>query len=116
MNSSRRERALHLFLNDVAGLTRLDERQQALLAQEAALGDEAAFRALVESCLPMVVAMAAGKRGRGLRLHALLATGNRALVQALRQGVEPGALEASLELALESALARVPLRSRSRSL
>ena len=80
----RKSSALKDYLTLVARLPRVDAAQQDALAARLLGGDAAASLALMESFLPMVVAEAAVRRGLGLRFEALIAAGNRGLVQGLR--------------------------------
>ena len=83
----------------------LDDRRALLSAGRD--GDAQAMRDLTEGFLPMVVALAAARRGLGLRFQDLLACGNQAATAAMRsfQG-EAADLEAVLVSAVEKALKR----------
>ena len=109
--------ALRAFLTQVAQLPRLSGAQQDALGHEAAAGDGLALRALAQSYLPLVVALAAERRGGSLRFDRLLACGNQALLRSLRS--EPRQrehLSDTLASAMDQALAQVTARPRSKSL
>jgi DNA-directed RNA polymerase sigma subunit (sigma70/sigma32) len=80
----RKESALKDYLSLVARLPRVSPDAQDAMAARLLAGDAAANLELMESFLPLVVAEAALRRGLGLRFEALIAAGNRGLVQALR--------------------------------
>jgi DNA-directed RNA polymerase sigma subunit (sigma70/sigma32) len=108
---------LRAFLTQVAQLPRLSAEQLDALANEAAQGDPLALRSLVQSHLPLVVALAAERRGQGLRFDRLLACGNQTLLKALR--LDPrqrGHLSVTLADALDLALAQAGVKARSKTL
>ena len=109
-----RKRSRHL--NDYLLVMRehdlLGEEDARAYLNQACLGSQAARRALIEACLPLVVHWASRFRGGVLTFSSLLEAGNLALLQAIaeaeRQPVEGtllGFLQARVELSLQSALA-----------
>jgi DNA-directed RNA polymerase sigma subunit (sigma70/sigma32) len=95
------------YLLAVSRLRRPAVEERAALLAAGREGDAQAWRDLTEGFLPMVVALAAARRGLGLRFQDLLACGNQAAAAALRsfQGEAPD-LEAVLCAAVENALKR----------
>ena len=106
------ESMLKEYLQAVSKLPRTGQEQRAVLLERWREGDSRAMRELMESFLPLVVALAAARRGLSLRFHELLENGNRALAAALRafQG-EAGDLEAVMLSAVEASLKRAWTRA-----
>ena len=95
------------YLLAVARLERPSLEQRSALLLAGREGDAQALRDLTEGYLPLVVALAAARRGLGLRFQDLLACGNQAAAAVLRsfQG-EAADIEAVLIAAVENALKR----------
>lgn len=71
------------YLAQVSAIDALEPGEEARLLQGARQGDRAARQALVRAHLPLVVELASGHRGRGVRFLDLVQEGNMALLQAI---------------------------------
>jgi len=92
---SKRSRHLKDYLLLMQEHEPLGEEDACAYLEQARWGSQAAHRALIEACLPLVVACAASWRGRGQSFSSLIEAGNLALIKALT-GLECSPLEGPL--------------------
>jgi|GEM_PF-4190786 DNA-directed RNA polymerase sigma subunit (sigma70/sigma32) len=104
---SKRSRHLKDYLLLVQEHEPLGEEDACAYLEQARWGSQAAHRALIEACLPLVVASAAAWRGKGLSFLSLIEAGNLSLVKALAEletAPAEGPLLACLKAKIEEGL------------
>jgi DNA-directed RNA polymerase sigma subunit (sigma70/sigma32) len=102
---TRTKQGLKDYLLLLASIQPADPGRQAALLELAGRGDAAAIREMVEAYLPKVLAWCAPRRGEAMSFQELIAIGNCALIESVKNyRGRPADFEAKACLAVHAAL------------